>query len=124
MSLVTKRQKWSDQDSEIGLECTDNNASATLHSNQRGTKMAKHNALAITEAAKQAGRQLSLSGLAGRRVAALMAKGEEIASRLPNGQHRSLQAVCSDGTPFSALIKQGNTVIQIEGTNFAVSTHD
>ena len=54
-----------------------------------------------------------------------MAEGERIAASLPNGHQRTLQAVSSNGgAGFSALIKHGNTTLQIEGNNFAVTTHD
>ena len=85
--------------------------------------MAKHKNLAVTDAARQAGRQIALAGLAGRRVAALMAEGERIAASLPNGHSRSLQIVSTEGQ-FSALIKHGNKVFQFEGDSFAVTTHD
>jgi len=87
--------------------------------------MSKHGKnLAVTNAAKQAGRQIAVAALAGRRLTALMAEGERIASSLPNGHQRSLQAVCAEGAPFSALIKHGNTTMQFEGNSFAVTTHD
>jgi hypothetical protein len=94
-----------------------------LHST-RNKQMAKHtkNVPAITEAAKQAGRQIALSGLAGRRVAALQAEGDRIAASI-NGGNRSLRLVSTEGQ-FSALIKHGKTTLQFEGNSFAVTTHD
>jgi hypothetical protein len=87
--------------------------------------MSKHKNLAVTEAARRAGRQIAIAGVCGRRLGALMAEGERIAASLPNGHQRALQAVSSnDGCGFSALIKHGNTTLQIEGNSFAVTTHD
>ena len=71
----------------------------------------KHKNLAVTASADMAGRAL----------AALNAKGEEIAAKL-NGND-SLQLVKARGQ-FSALIRHGNTTVQIEGYSFAVTTHD
>lgn len=71
----------------------------------------KHKNLAVTEAA----------GLAGRALAALNAQGAKISEDL--NDHNSLQLVKSPGN-FSALIKHGNTTVQIEGCSFAVTTHD
>ena len=87
--------------------------------------MPKGKNLAVTEAAAHAGALISKHGLAGRRVAALLTEGERIAASIPNGHQRTLQAVSSNGgAGFSALIKHGNTTLQIEGNNFAVTTHD
>lgn len=61
--------------------------------------------------------------LAGKRVAALTAEGDRIASSLPNGHQRSLQLV-SSGEEFFALIKCGKKTFEFKGDDFAVTTHD
>jgi hypothetical protein len=84
--------------------------------------MAKHKNIAVTAAAQQAAQVATYSPI-GRAVAALREHGEQAREPLNNGVQRSLQAV-SEGGNFSALIKSGPTTIQIEGKNFAVTTHD
>ena len=84
--------------------------------------MSKHKSLAVTEAAKQAGRQIAVAGVVGRRLGALMAEGERIAASLPNGHQRSLQLV-SAGEDFSALIKVGKKTFEFKGDDFAITTH-
>jgi hypothetical protein len=84
-------------------------------------KQRKHSN-AVTVAAKQAA-QVAVYSPLGAAVASLRESGEKSRAPLANGCQRSLQAV-SEGGQFSALIKSGHTVVQIEGDSFAVSTHD
>jgi len=84
--------------------------------------MAKHKNSVIARS-ESTSRQLAVSSLVGSRVAALEAQGATEAAKAGNGSPRSLQAVCATNG-FSALIKHGNTTIQFQGDNFAISTHE
>ncbi|SFK83633.1 hypothetical protein [Methylocapsa palsarum] len=84
--------------------------------------MSKKSTEIIASEAHELGGVRRAASMAGRAMQRLEAEAERIAGEVGTSG-RTLRLV-SAGEQFSALIKHGKTVIQIDGDSFAVTTGD
>jgi hypothetical protein len=78
----------------------------------------------VTAPAKSVPAVTREASLAGRALARLEAAAAEIHSVETERRQRELQLVSTQAGGFSALIKHGKTVVEIQGDSFAVRQMD